>query len=59
MALAWLLTRDGVIVIPKSSDPGRLEEDYAALDISLAPEQLEALDRLFPPPSGPSALPML
>jgi aldehyde reductase len=59
MALAWLLTRDGVIVIPKSSDPGRLEEDYAALDMSLAPEQLEALDRLFPPPSGPSALPML
>jgi aldehyde reductase len=59
MALAWLLTRDGVIVIPKSSDPARLEENYAALDIRMTDDQLAALDRLFPPPTGPSALPML
>ena len=59
MALAWLLAKEGVIVIPKSSDPDRLKEDYAALDIRLTAEQLAALDRLFPPPHGPSALPML
>ena len=59
MALAWLLAKEGVIVIPKSSDPDRLKEDYAALDIRLTAEQLAALDRLFPPPRGPSALPML
>jgi aldehyde reductase len=59
MALAWLLAREDVIVIPKSSDPGRLAEDYAALDIHMTDEQLAALDRLFPPPAGPSALPML
>ena len=59
MALAWLLAKEGVIVIPKSSDPDRLKEDYAALDIRLTAEQLAALDRLFPPPGGPSALPML
>ncbi len=59
MALAWLLAQEGVIVIPKSSDPDRLKEDYAALDITLAAEQVTALDRLFPPPTGPSSLPML
>jgi aldehyde reductase len=59
MAIAWLLAQEGVIVIPKSSDPGRLEENYAALDIRLTADQVAALDRLFPPPAGPSALPML
>jgi diketogulonate reductase-like aldo/keto reductase len=59
MALAWLLAREDVIVIPKSSDPGRLEEDFGALEIRMTDEQLAALDRLFPPPTGPSALPML
>jgi diketogulonate reductase-like aldo/keto reductase len=46
-------------VIPKSSDPDRLQENYAALDIRLTPEQLAALDRAFPPPAEPTALPML
>lgn len=59
MALAWLLAREGVMVIPKSSDPDRMKENYAALEISLSADQLSALDRLFPPPGGPSALPML
>jgi aldehyde reductase len=59
MALAWLLAREGIIVIPKSSEPARLEEDYAALDIRMTDDQLAALDHLFPPPTGPSALPML
>jgi diketogulonate reductase-like aldo/keto reductase len=59
MALAFLLTQEDVIVIPKSADPDRLKEDHTALDIRLTAEQLAALDRLFPPPSGPTALPML
>jgi aldehyde reductase len=59
MAIAWLLAQEDVIVIPKSSDPARLAENYAALDMRLTAEQLAALDRLFPPPTRPSALPML
>jgi len=59
LALAWLLAKDDVVVIPKSSDPQRLKEDCAALDVRLSPEQLAELDAIFPPPTGASALPML
>lgn len=59
VALAWLLAKDDIIVIPKSSDPQRLEEDYAALDMRLGSEEIAALDALFPPPTGPSPLGML
>jgi diketogulonate reductase-like aldo/keto reductase len=59
MALAWLLAQDDMIVIPKSTDPDRLQENVGALDIVLTPEQLAALDVLFPPPSGRSPLAML
>jgi diketogulonate reductase-like aldo/keto reductase len=59
LALAWLLAKDDVVVIPKSSDPQRLKENCAALDVRLSPEQLAELDAIFPPPTGASALPML
>jgi diketogulonate reductase-like aldo/keto reductase len=59
LALAWLLAKDDVVVIPKSSDPQRLKENCAALDVRLSSEQLAELDAIFPPPSGASALPML
>jgi diketogulonate reductase-like aldo/keto reductase len=58
-ALAWLLARDDVIVIPKSADPQRIRENLGALDVRLSPAQLAALDRLFPPPEGPRPLEML
>jgi len=58
-ALAWLLRRDDVIVIPKSSNVERVKEDFSALDIRLDDSQLAELDRLFPPPRGPEPLAML
>ena len=58
-ALAWLLAKDDVIVIPKAASPVHLEENLAALDKKLSNEQLAELDRAFPPPRGPSALEML
>ncbi len=58
-ALAWLLSRDGVIVIPKTSRRERLRENLGALELVLNPSQLEELDRLFPPPAGPQPLEML
>ena len=59
MALAWLLTNDDVIVIPKCSSPARVEENAVARDIRLTAAQRAALDNLFPPPKGPQALEML
>jgi diketogulonate reductase-like aldo/keto reductase len=58
-ALAWLLRNDDVIVIPKSADPKRLEENLGALDVRLSPAQLEELDLLFPPPKKARPLEML
>ncbi len=59
VALAWLLARDDVIAIPKTSHPERLKENLAAADITLRAPQLEELDKLFRPPGGPVALEMI
>jgi len=58
VALAWLLARDGVMVIPKTSRRERLQENLTALDRPLDAAELAELDRLFPPPPGPRALDM-
>ena len=54
-ALAWLLQKEGVIVIPKTGRRERLKENLGALEV----KGLEELDRLFPPPAGPQPLDML
>ena len=59
VALAWLLAREGVIAIPKTSRRGRVKENAQAMERVLSAEQLEALDRLFPPPDRPVPLEML
>jgi len=58
-ALAWLLAQDDVIVIPKSGDPARVQENIGALGHSLTPAQLAELGTFFPPPAGPQPLEML
>ncbi|HEY8051014.1 MAG TPA: aldo/keto reductase [Ramlibacter sp.] len=58
-ALAWLLSNDGVIAIPKTGQRKRLEENAGALAHSLSARQLRELDALFPPPAGPTPLAML
>ena len=59
LALAWLLRRDQVIVIPKASTRAHLEENFAALQCSLDAEIVAELDRLFPPPRRATPLEML
>jgi diketogulonate reductase-like aldo/keto reductase len=59
VALAWLLSRDDVIAIPKTGNRERLRENFAALDLVLTAEQLAALDKLFPPPRHAQPLSML
>lgn len=58
-ALSWLLSRDDVIAIPKTSHRERLRENVAALDNPLNATQLAELDKLFPPPKKAQALEML
>lgn len=56
VALAWLLSRPDVIVIPKSSSVQRMEENAGALQLRLTGQDIAELDRAFPPPSGPGPL---
>jgi diketogulonate reductase-like aldo/keto reductase len=58
-ALAWLLSKDGVIVIPKTGRRERLKENLGALDKPLAAGQLAEIDRMFPPPRRAQPLEML
>ena len=58
-ALAWLLSKEGVIVIPKTGRRDRLKENLGALERPLDAAQLAELDRLFRPPTRPQALDML
>lgn len=58
-ALAWLLDKDNVIVIPKCAHRERLKENLGAREIRLTPVQRGELDQLFPPPTGPRPLEML
>lgn len=59
LALAFLLGRDNVIAIPKSSSPERVRENHASADIVLDGEQRAELDRLFPPPRSREPLQMI
>ena len=59
VALAWVLAQDGVMTIPKSSDPDRLRENLAAAELRLTADDLAAIDRAFPPPRRKRPLEML
>lgn len=59
VAIAWLLHQDSVIAIPKSSRVNHVEQNYAALELRLTAEELEALDAAFPSPTQPVPLEML
>lgn len=56
VALAWSLSHDQVIPIPKSSSPDRVVENAAAIDVTLSKEDLAELDLMFPPPTRRQAL---
>ncbi len=51
VALAWLLRRPELIVIPKATQPQHIRENRAAHDIELTDQDLQELDKAFPPPS--------
>lgn len=59
LALAWVLRRPEVFAIVKASTPARVAENRAALEIDFRAEELEQLDRVFPPPARKAPLEML
>lgn len=49
IALAWLLRKNSFVVpIPGTRQPGHVTQNAAAAEIPLSPEDIEALDALFP-----------
>lgn len=59
IALAFVLRHDGVIAIPKTSSPGRAEENLQAAALDLTPDDLLELDAMFPPPRTKIPLAMI
>jgi diketogulonate reductase-like aldo/keto reductase len=59
VALAWLLQRPDVAVIPKASDATHVHDNLSAANVLLDDATLAELDRAFPPPRRASSLRML
>ena len=59
VALAFLLKRDGVFVIPKTSNVERVRENRDCVSLDITDEDWKALDAAFPPPTGKRSLEML
>ena len=59
IALAWLLRQPDVVVIPKASSEAHVRDNHAALELEIAADELEKLDRSFPPPTRPTPLAMI
>ncbi|MEW1953419.1 aldo/keto reductase [Terrabacter sp. NPDC080008] len=59
VALAWVMTRDGVNLIPRAGTHQHVLENRAAVGQRLTEQHLRALDEAFPPPRRPRPLEML
>jgi diketogulonate reductase-like aldo/keto reductase len=59
VALAWVLRQAEVIAIPKASNEAHVRDNAGSLKIKLAKEDLDNLDREFPPPESKKSLRML
>jgi len=59
IALAFLLRRKDLIVIPKAGSVEHVRENHRALAITLTAEELSAIDRAYPPPDRKAPLDML
>ena len=59
IALAWLLNKPRVIAIPKASNVQHVQENHRALEITLTPEDMAAIDAEFPAPKRKRPLEMI
>ncbi|MFZ2649982.1 MAG: aldo/keto reductase, partial [Burkholderiaceae bacterium] len=56
VALAWLVSQGDTVAIPKAVQERHLRENFAAADLQLDAQTLEAIDKLFVPPRRKQAL---
>lgn len=56
--LAWVIRQPGVIAIPKAASVAHVEQNAAALEITLSADELRLLDKAWPAPAGKTALDM-
>ncbi|MCV3736890.1 aldo/keto reductase [Rhizobium sp. TRM96647] len=59
VALAFVLARNQIVAIPKSSSLERVAENRKAADLKLTPEDMATLDAAFPPPKRKTPLAMI
>jgi diketogulonate reductase-like aldo/keto reductase len=59
VALAWVLHHDHVLTIPKAGRVAHVQENRAAADLILSPDDLAELDAAFPRPRQRQPLAML
>jgi diketogulonate reductase-like aldo/keto reductase len=59
VALAWVTRQEGVMAIPRTSSPAHVKENAAAADLALSPQDIQEIDRAFPPPRGKRSLEMI
>ncbi len=59
VALNFLTRQEGLFSIPKAGCTEHVRENSRAVGWELAPEDLQAIDGLFPPPAGETALEMI
>lgn len=59
IALAWLLQKPNVVVIPKASNPDHVRANHRALEIDLSLDDLRDIDAEFPPPRRKRPLEMI
>ena len=59
IALAWLLSRPGILPIPKAGAVRHVQDNRAAADLTLSDEDIAQLERSFPCPTARRGLEML
>jgi len=59
VALAWVVSRPGVVAIPKASSVRHLQENLAAGSVSFSDDELRRIDKRFAPPKKKTPLSMI
>lgn len=57
--LAWVISHQGVMAIPKAASAEHVQQNATALNITLSAQELSALDKAYPAPKGKTALDMV
>jgi diketogulonate reductase-like aldo/keto reductase len=59
LAIAWVLRLPDVFAVAKASTRAHVIENRAAMEIGFSQDELDQLDRIFPPPMAKAPLEVL